>query len=155
MDRAYSTQTSVAARGLTTPLATLLRQLQDLGAPSQRPQGARARSRARIQALHWLEELETTECLDELWPAFEAWLREHPENRHQYVLAERAQLVIEDLRRACPEEGSEAAKQLLQLRPFAAAPKYSRPARAKWLVLTAALAVVGTVVVYWARHQFG
>ena len=149
------TRASNAAEVLDTPLVALVRHLKEQGAPGRVPLGSRVRHKARIQALHWLELLDTTESLDEDWAAFEAWLREHPENRHQYLMAERVQRVIEDLRRGCPKEGSEAANTLLRPPTVRAGVQQPyRAARAKCLLMTLG-AVAGAALLFWATHQLG
>jgi ferric-dicitrate binding protein FerR (iron transport regulator) len=155
MDHSHITQASTVPEVLNTPFAALLRHLKEQhSAPCQAPAGSRVRHRARIQALHWLEQLDTTESLDEVWPAFEAWLREHPENRHQYLMAERVQLVIEDLRRGCPKEGSAAANRLLRPPVVAGSQQPSHAARAKWLLLTTGV-VASTALLFWVTRQIG
>ena len=154
MEHSHITRVSTAPEVLNTPLAALIRHLKEDSAPCRVPPGSRVRRKARIQALHWLELLDTTESLDEVWLAFEAWLREHPENRHQYLMAERAQRVIEDLRRGCPKEGSEAANRLLRPPVGAGSRQPSRAVRAKWLLLTTGL-VASTALLFWVTHQSG
>jgi len=43
---------------------------------------------ASLSAARWFIELRNSECLDDIWPAFEAWLGEHPENRAAYAQVE-------------------------------------------------------------------
>ena len=154
MEHSHITRASTAPEVLNTPLAALIRYLREHSAPCQIPPGSRVRHKARIQALHWLELLDTSESLDEVWPAFEAWLREHPENHHQYLMAERVQLVIEDLRLGCPKEGSAAANRLLRLPVGAGGQQPSRAPRAKWLLLTTGI-VTGATLLFWVTHQSG
>ena len=154
MEHSHITRASTAPEVLNTPLAALIRHLREHSAPCQIPPGSRVRHKARIQALHWLELLDTSESLDEVWPAFEAWLREHPENHHQYLMAERVQLVIEDLRLGCPKEGSAAANRLLRLPVGAGGQQPSRAPRAKWLLLTTGV-VASTALLFWVMHQSG
>ena len=154
MDHSHTTQASTAPEVLNTPLTALIHHLKEQGARCQVQPDPRARHKARIQALHWLELLDTTESLDEVWPAFEAWLREHPENRHQYAMAERTQLVIEDLRRGCPKEGSEAANRLLRSPVGTVGQQPTRAVRAQWLLLTTGI-VTGATLLFWVTHQLG
>ncbi len=76
--------------------------------------GVYLRRRARIQALQWHTRLETSECLDELWPDFEAWLAALPVNHVMFLTAERTRTTIDQIAPWCPKEGSEGAQQLLR-----------------------------------------
>lgn len=53
--------------------------------------------RIRREAARWLVELDTTEEIEALWPAFEAWLQP-PEHRAAYLRLERAWRAMEALR---------------------------------------------------------
>ena len=98
----------------TTPLHVILNKLEKLNSPPPGTAGYCVKREARIQAVQWLNRLDTTDCLDELWPAFEDWLV-CPENRYQYWAAERTRRALDELGRWCPPEGSAEAEQLLRL----------------------------------------
>jgi ferric-dicitrate binding protein FerR (iron transport regulator) len=104
----------VPATASTTPLDLIRNKLQKLDTPPTSPAGYRVKRKARIEAVHWLNLLDTTERLDELWPAFEDWLV-CPQNRHQYWAAERTRRALDELSRWCPPEGSAEAELLLRL----------------------------------------
>jgi ferric-dicitrate binding protein FerR (iron transport regulator) len=104
----------VSTASSTTPLDFILNGLQKFNTPPTSTAGYRAKRRARIQAVRWLNRLDTTDRLDELWPAFEDWLV-CPENRYQYWAAERTRRALDELGRWCPPEGSAEAEQLLRL----------------------------------------
>ncbi len=97
-----------------TPLGVIRDKLRGLEVPPTSTAGYRVKQKARIQAVHWLNRLDTTDHLDELWPAFEDWLR-CPENRYQYCAAERTRCALDELGRWCPPEDSAEAEQLLRL----------------------------------------
>jgi ferric-dicitrate binding protein FerR (iron transport regulator) len=126
------------------PLAVITERLKELDTPSEgvtRSKGA-VRAAARVQATRWLVELDTTECLDEVWPAFEAWLDEHPIHREMYLRAERTRLAVDNLGRLCPEEGSEAAERLLSPLTYGAYRRRSRAISTRWIVVTSVLTTV-------------
>ena len=104
----------VPAAVSTTPLDFILNKLQKLNTPPTSTAGYRVRRKARIEAVQWLNRLDTTDRLDELWPAFEDWLM-CPENRYQYWAAERTRRALDELSQWCPPEGSAEAEQLLRL----------------------------------------
>jgi hypothetical protein len=81
----------------------------------------------------WLNRLELTDDLDALWPVFEAWLRERPENLDRYLALVRTRTLVDALSRWCPKEGSQAADRLLEQLKASAA---DRSRRAKWFFVT-------------------
>ena len=104
----------VSAAVSTTPLDVIVEDLEKLNISPTSTAGYRVRRKARIQAVHWLNRLDTADRPDELWPAFEDWLA-CPENRYQYWAAERTRRALDELGGWCPREGSAEAEQLLRL----------------------------------------
>jgi len=79
-----------------SPVAALGEEMSSDNAVAQ---GERmGQSTARLQASRWLVELDATDQIETLWPLFEAWLEESPNNRKAYHLAERARCETEVLR---------------------------------------------------------
>lgn len=143
---------SVAAHSNATQLAKINNKLDSLveSRGSATPGSPRARRQASIQAAQWLNRLEVTEDLDGVWPMFETWLHQRPENLDRYLALMRTRIVIDGLRGWFPKEGSKAANQLLgQLAAQAAASHRSR--RARWLFTTIGMAV-GAIALVWATR---
>jgi len=113
----------------------------------------RTRRRATLQAVQWLNRLETAECADELRPTFEAWLRERPENLDRYLVLLRARGMVDELRLSCPKEGTRAADQLLQRLANARKDHQSRRARTQSLLIVIAV-IVSIVALIWVARRF-
>jgi hypothetical protein len=126
----------VSAATSPAPLDSILDKLERLNAPPASTAGYRVRRKARLQAVHWLNRLDTTDRLDEIWPSFEEWLV-RPENRYQYWAAERTRRALDELGRWCPPEDSAEAEQLLRLSTVPPRHWRSRIAPvAKWVFLS-------------------
>jgi ferric-dicitrate binding protein FerR (iron transport regulator) len=128
-----------------TPLAGVTRRLEELTAPREATVRRRIRGRVRTQAIRWLNEMETTDCPDEVWPVFEAWLRERPEHLQVYLAAERTRRVVDDLAGWCPKEGSEAAQRLLRLVADGERHLPGGATLAKWIGISLSVAVSFTL----------
>jgi ferric-dicitrate binding protein FerR (iron transport regulator) len=50
------------------------------------------------QAAYWLIELESSKKIEDLWPAFEAWLNERPAHLAAFLRLETAWRALDDLR---------------------------------------------------------
>lgn len=110
------------------------------------PHRPRIRRQAGIQAVRWLNRLEEEEDgLDELWPSFEAWLHERPENPDRYFALLRSRAVVHELMSRCPREGSGADDRLLRRLAKATKAYRARLALVKWLATTV-IVMVGIVV---------
>jgi ferric-dicitrate binding protein FerR (iron transport regulator) len=135
------------------PLAMISESLRELETPPDGVSRSKVavRAAARIQATRWLVELDTTECLDEVWPAFAAWLDEHPIHREMYLRAERTRLAIDNLGRLCPEEGSKAAERLLSPLMYGAYRRRSRVSSTRWIVVTSSVLITVLVIFMLAR----
>jgi len=108
---------SVTIRVAPTTLAALRRKLEAFDTPRRSTGGTRAKRAARAEAVRWLNLLDEAEpdCLDELWPQFEAWVMARAENQEMVLAVERTRHALEELTPWCPPEGSEAMGQLLRL----------------------------------------
>ena len=117
----------------------------DLPRTGQGKHGSRAA--ARVHARRWLIELESTERLDEIWPQFEAWLDEHPDNHEMYLRAERARRTMDRLGRYCPPEGSAEAERLLSVIRTWAVRRRARTAPLFWAAIGVFFVAVITVTI--------
>jgi ferric-dicitrate binding protein FerR (iron transport regulator) len=117
----------------------------DLPKTGLRKHGSRAA--ARVDARRWLIELESTERLDEIWPQFEAWLDEHPDNYEMYLRVERARRTMDRLGRYCPTEGSAEAERLLSFIRSWAVRRRGRAARLLWATIGVFFLAVITITV--------
>src|SRR5262249_10794183 len=102
----------------------------------------------RIQAVQWFNRLETSDQLDDLWPRFEKWLAKRPENLAMYLAVERTCWTLEELRRWCPPEGSQAAQELLRLGEEESTPLKSRVTGAARLIIIATTVITNLIVLY-------
>jgi len=132
----------------TNPAAALTRRLRGFAEPRARQGRLYFRKRVRSRVVRWLIELETTECPDQVWLAFEAWLAQRPERLEIFLAAERARQALDELCRGCPREGSQDADRLLR--------RLARQARsapgcavAPWLVLSLSATLGAALGVWW------
>jgi ferric-dicitrate binding protein FerR (iron transport regulator) len=63
----------------------------------------------KAAAADWLIQLETTESIDALWPAFRDWLDRDPDHKVAYLRIERAWHALDGLLSLCSAEESAQA----------------------------------------------
>jgi ferric-dicitrate binding protein FerR (iron transport regulator) len=144
----HNPATATVERSSNTHLDRLLQKLTELEAPRPTPHDLASCHDARIQAVQWFNRLETNDQLDHLWPRFERWLAKRPENLEMYLTVERTCWTLEELRRWCPPEDSDAAQELLRLGREEPVPLKSRIAPAARRIIVATAVITNLIALY-------